>query len=202
MDNQEENYRILVIDDIVSIHQDFLKILKPVEHQSKQRLDALNEKLFHQASEKRILPPFKIDFAIQGQDGLELVRKSLQEKKPYAVAFVDVQMPPGEDGVETIERIWKIDPHIQIVICTAYAKYSWEDLMNRFGETDHLFILKKPFDNMEVIQMALSLSKKWNLEKGLQLRKAGGGESGKKMDSLAETLKALEEINSKLKANK
>ena len=47
------------------------------------------------------------------------------------MAFVDVRMPPGWDGVETITRIWEVDPDLQIVVCTAYADYSWEELRSK-----------------------------------------------------------------------
>jgi PAS domain S-box-containing protein len=77
------------------------------------------------------------------------------------MAFVDVRMPPGWDGIETIQRIWKADPDLQVVICTAYSDHSWEEIIQKLGATDSLLILKKPFDNVEVLQLAHSLSKKW-----------------------------------------
>ena len=39
--------------------------------------------------------------------------------EPYAAAFVDMRMPPGWDGVDTVEIIWQSVPNLQIVICTA-----------------------------------------------------------------------------------
>ena len=85
--------------------------------------------------------------------------------RPYALAFVDVRMPPGWDGVETIERIWQVDPDLQIVICTAYSDYSWEDMQRRLGQSDSLLVLKKPFDTIEVLQIAHALTRKWELNR-------------------------------------
>jgi len=68
---------------------------------------------------------FEIDSAFQGQEGLAKVQHALNEGRPYAMAFVDVRMPPGWDGIETISRIWKMYPELQVVICTAYSDYSW-----------------------------------------------------------------------------
>ena len=79
-----------------------------------------------------------------------LVEQALQANDPYALAFVDIRMPPGWDGVETIERIWRICPDLQAVICTAYSDYSWDNIIGRFGHTDNLLILKKPFETVEV----------------------------------------------------
>ena len=102
---------------------------------------------------------FQLDSAYQGQAALEMVEQALADNRPYALAFVDVRMPPGWDGVETIARIWKADPELQIVVCTAYADYSWEEMRARVGQPDNLLVLKKPFDNIEVRQMAHALAK-------------------------------------------
>lgn len=104
--------------------------------------------------------PFEIGSAYQGQEGLLLVKKALEVGRPYAMAFVDVRMPPGWDGVETTEKIWKIDPEIQIVICTAYSDYSWKEMFERIGNDDRMVILKKPFDTVEALQLAFALTEK------------------------------------------
>lgn len=163
----EDNYRILVIDDVQGIHEDFRKILIPDLNEHRSTLDQMNSTFFGKIMPKASHPPFKIDSAYQGRDGLMLVKNSIAVKKPYAVAFVDVQMPPGEDGVDTINHIWEIDKEIQTVICTAYAKYSWEEIYDKFGDTDRLYVIKKPFDNIEILQLASTLTKKWNLNHAL-----------------------------------
>jgi len=74
-------------------------------------------------------------------------------------------MPPGWDGIETTARLWEVDPDLQVVICTAYSDYSWEKMIARLGNSDRLLILKKPFDTIEVFQIAHALSTKWTLQK-------------------------------------
>jgi PAS domain S-box-containing protein len=108
---------------------------------------------------------FEIDSAYQGQEGLEKIKQALAEGKPYAMAFVDVRMPPGWDGIETITRIWPVYPQIQVVICTAYSDYSWRDIVKTLGRSDSLVILKKPFDAIEVLQLAHALTTKWEVSK-------------------------------------
>ncbi|MBH0202209.1 MAG: hypothetical protein HP496_07935, partial [Nitrospira sp.] len=90
--------------------------------------------------------------------------------RPYAVAFVDMRMPPGWDGLETIERMWEVDPEIQAVICTAYTDHSWDDIIRRLGYDDRLLILQKPFSSVEVSQLAASLTTKWNLARQARQR--------------------------------
>ena len=92
-----------------------------------------------------------------------MVERARAENQPYAMAFVDIRMPPGWDGIETTARIWELDPAVQIVICTAYSDYSWEQMREQLGRSDRLVILKKPFDNVEVLQLADALTEKWRL---------------------------------------
>ncbi len=163
------NRRILVIDDNQEIHQDFRKILTPAVAE-RNRMAETEALLFDDAPPEFKLPEFQIDSAYQGQEGLDLIEKSLQENHPYALAFVDVRMPPGWDGVETTAKIWEKYPDLQVVICTAYSDYSWEDMLKKFGYSDRLVILKKPFDNIEVLQLAISMSEKWRLYGKAKLR--------------------------------
>jgi len=161
--SQPHNHRILIIDDNPSIHEDFRKILGPTDAKLAEELDATEASLFGDHAGSSSAQNFRIDSAFQGQEGLEKVRAACAEGAPYAVAFVDVRMPPGWDGIETISRIWKEFPDLQIVICTAYSDYSWDEIAKSVGNTDKMLVLKKPFDNVEVLQMAHALSKKWQL---------------------------------------
>jgi diguanylate cyclase (GGDEF)-like protein/PAS domain S-box-containing protein len=156
------NFRILIIDDNLAIHQDFMKIL--TSSTSGSSLDNISSELFGTTSATvSSLPQFEIDTASQGKEGVEHIKKAIAEKRPYSLAFVDIRMPPGWDGVETIKHIWEIDKDIQVVICTAYSDYSWEETIAQLGTTDNLLILKKPFDNSSVRQLAHALTRKWQL---------------------------------------
>ena len=157
-----QNNRILIIDDNRAIHEDFRTILLKSTDQPIGMVEA-EAALFGDTPEAFQLPTFEIDSAYQGEEGLDLIEKSLLQNRPYAMAFVDVRMPPGWDGVETTAKIWKCYPDLQVVICTAYSDYSWEDMLKRLGYSDKLVILKKPFDTIEVLQLAISMTEKWRL---------------------------------------
>jgi signal transduction histidine kinase len=160
--------RILVIDDNAAVHEDFRKIFG-VKTAEQSRLEAAESAVFGPESTTAQSVGFRIDSAFQGQEALELIRKASEENDPYALAFVDVRMPPGWDGIETIEHIWKCCPELQAVICTAYSDYSWNDITKRFGQTDNLLILKKPFETIEVLQIAHALTQKWILGRQAKL---------------------------------
>ena len=153
--------RLLVIDDNRAIHDDIRKIF--AVRDGADKLETLETELFGTTAAVPRRPLFVIDSAYQGRDGLTLVEQALVEGRPYQVAFVDVRMPPGWDGVETLEHLWQVDPDLQAVICTAYADYSWTEIIARLGRGDQFLILKKPFDPIEMSQLASALSRKWIL---------------------------------------
>jgi len=161
MSTKMPNRRILVVDDNEAIHKDFRKIFG-AGSASGAALEAAEALLFGEESSANGAG-FEIDSAFQGKEGLEMVRKAVAEGRPYPLAFVDVRMPPGWDGIETVARIWQEYPDLQVVICTAYSDYSWDDMLKNLGRTDRLVILKKPFEVIEVLQLAEALTEKWNL---------------------------------------
>ena len=160
--NPLKNHRVLLIDDNHAIHEDFRKILITASDLSND-MGQDEMALFGITEARPQLPKFEIDSAYQGQEGLDLIEKSLLENRPYSMAFVDVRMPPGWDGVETTSKIWKKYPDLQVVICTTYSDCSWEEMLRTLGHSDRLVILKKPFDNIEVMQLAIAMSEKWRL---------------------------------------
>jgi two-component system cell cycle sensor histidine kinase/response regulator CckA len=156
----DNNRRVLVIDDNRAIHDDFRKILSPATAMA-VALDATETAVFGRSTEAVQHTKFEVDSAYQGQEAVLLVKEALAAGRPYAMAFVDVRMPPGWDGVETTRKIWELDPNLQVVICTAYSDYSWDEMFEKLGQSDGLLILKKPFDAVEAFQLAHALTEKW-----------------------------------------
>jgi diguanylate cyclase (GGDEF)-like protein/PAS domain S-box-containing protein len=155
-----QNLRVLLVDDMQSIHADFRKILAPPLVTTD--LDADEALLFGEPTEAASVC-FEMDSAYQGVEALEKVRAAQLAGLPYAMAFIDMRMPPGWDGVETVEHLWLADSRLQIVLCTAFSDYSWAQVLTRLDVRDRLLILKKPFDAIEVYQFANALTTKWQM---------------------------------------
>lgn len=214
MKNEREqftNRRILVIDDNENIHEDFRLVL---ESNAEEQVDVSveEEALFGAIHSSSKHPEFEMRSAFQGKEGVKMVSQAVEENRPFAVAFVDMRMPPGLDGVETIRQLWKADPDIQIVICTAYSDYSWQDIYDEFGYTHQLLILKKPYDNVEVLQLATSLTSKWSflkesrylhesLEQEVQDRTADLQKETQRANMLAEKAESANQAKSQFLAN-
>jgi diguanylate cyclase (GGDEF)-like protein len=167
---QKSSYRIIVIDDNAAIHNDFKKILGK-SSEADSDLEDMESLLFDtqtKAPDSRV--QFEIEYAFQGQEGFQIVKEAQSSENPFSLAFVDGRMPPGWDGIETINHLWQAAPDLQVVLCTAYADYSWSEIQKVLGESDSLLILKKPFDNVEVLQMAHALTRKWELNREINGR--------------------------------
>lgn len=161
------NHHILIVDDNTSIHQDIQSILQGTSTEADKELEALESELFGDDSDDvtgvSTNFEYNMDHAYQGEEAIEMVNKAAQAKHPYALVFMDVRMPPGMDGIQTIKRIWKDHPNTEIVICTAYSDYSWEAILAELGNSDKLLFMKKPFDATALKQTTLTLITKWNL---------------------------------------
>ena len=163
-----ERQRILLVDDNEAIHKDIESILINSLNEANNDLSEIENELFGDDensldnAEDRVT--YNIDHAYQGQEAIDMVQTAAQEDDPYALVFMDVRMPPGIDGVQTIQRIWDKYPHIEMVICTAYSDYTWDQILNSLGSTDKLLFMKKPFDATALKQTALTLTTKWQLK--------------------------------------
>jgi diguanylate cyclase (GGDEF)-like protein len=157
------NRRVIVIDDNEAIHEDFRKVLAE-SMAGEEALELLESELLG-SSAAMGSPHFELDSAFQGEEGVQKARQALDVGRPYALAFVDMRMPPGMDGLQTIEQLWKVDPAIQVVICSAHSDYEWNEVMARLNYSDKLLVLRKPFEPIEVQQCAAALCQKWQNER-------------------------------------
>ncbi|HLP48715.1 MAG TPA: histidine kinase dimerization/phospho-acceptor domain-containing protein, partial [Candidatus Kapabacteria bacterium] len=181
--------KIIVIDDNPDIFDDFRSIL--CKEKDLYGLDNIEAALFGTPKEEcESLPEYKLAYASQGKEGAEMIKKAYEEGEPFQLAFVDMRMPPGWDGLETTKYIWNVDPGVQIVICTAYSDYSWDQIVSQVGYKDSLLILKKPFDHAEVSQIAIAMVKKWILSKQATIKM---NELKKMVDLKTEELKLAKE---------
>jgi diguanylate cyclase (GGDEF)-like protein len=156
----------LIVDDNAAIHLDFRKVLgAQAEHSAQAALDVLEANLFGDDAVAAARPDFEIDSAHQGQEGVAMAHQALADGRPYSMAFVDMRMPPGWDGLKTIERLWATDPDVQVVICSAHTDYDWTEVVQRLGHSDKLLVLRKPAEPIEVLQCATALCRKWENDK-------------------------------------
>jgi GGDEF domain-containing protein len=165
--------RILIVDDNPAIHEDFRKIL--ISRPREQPLAELERELF--GEREPVEPPpsargfeFSLESVYQGERAIVLAREALAQGRPFQLAFVDGRMPPGMSGIDTIAGLWEVDPRLQVVVCTAFSDHSWTEIVRKLGHSDGLLVLRKPFDSIEVLQLAHALTRKWILGHALRQR--------------------------------
>ena len=160
----QANLRVLIVDDQAEIHDDFREMLQPPNPVSE--LVGLFES-DRQRLPVPFLPPFELLHAATGEQACELVLRARQRGRPIAVAYIDVRMPPGIDGIETVRRIRRIDRDLEIVIMTAYSDRSLPEIVQDMELLHKLIYIRKPFVHEEIQQLTLCLAGKWNVEREL-----------------------------------
>ncbi len=199
-----KNNRILIIDDQEDILNTYKNILSPSDI-TYDDFDELEKELFDDEviEDKNLIEEYQLDFAKQGLEGVEKVKKSLERNFPYAVAFIDMRMPPGIDGKETAKLIRQVDKEIEMVIVTAYSDHNRKEIVQEIGYPSKLLFLKKPFDVDEIKQLALALTEKWNLNYEYKLAEEKLKDYNKTLEflveertrQLQETIKKLEVLS-------
>ena len=159
-----QNNRVLVVDDQPEIHEDFKDTLWSGAGDSKA--DELAA-AFMEPANQFALPEFELLHARSGEEACQLVEGAREAGHPVAVAYVDIRMPPGIDGVETVRRMRRIDQRLEVVIMTAYTDKPLADIIEDMELLHKLLYIRKPFAREEIQQIALALIVKWDVEQSL-----------------------------------
>jgi PAS domain S-box-containing protein len=150
--------RILVIQDEPGEHSDFRKILDSPS----------SDGAAAQGPDPRLpgapqAPSYRIDVTTDSEEGLRMVQQAMAEAHPYSVVFIDLTNPARWDDIESTRQLWKVCPDLQVVICTEHSNRSWSDIQAQINPLDRLLFLRKPFDTIEVLQLANALTEKWRV---------------------------------------
>ena len=145
--------RILIVDDNSAIHRDFQKILVGSERHGD--IADLERDLFGSSSAGSTSTQYALSCAESGQAALDLVKRAVQQGQPFSMAFVDMRMP-GWDGLETLAQLFRVQPDLQVAICSAYMDYSWHEVLARLNRPG-LRLLRKPWTSGEVLALVHEL---------------------------------------------
>ena len=157
------NRRVLIVDDERDIHDDFKETLRG----SSSGLTAELASAFLDEDDNGPLLDFELEHATSGEEAVETVARACEAGEPFAVAFVDIRMPPGMDGVEAVRRIRRVDRDLELVIMTAYTDRRLSDIVRDMELLHKLLYIRKPFAREEIQQITMSLTVKWNVERKL-----------------------------------
>ena len=165
------NTRVLIVDDQPEIHDDFTEMLRP-QHVPMAEVSELGAAFAApgDVEPEPFLPSFELLHASTGEEVYDIIRRGQEWEQPVAVAYIDIRMPPGIDGIETIRRVRRIDRDVEIVIITAYTDRSLPEIVQDRELVHKLLYIRKPFVHEEIQQLTLCLVGKWNVERELAHR--------------------------------
>lgn len=185
--------RVLIVDDEPAMHESYRHAFRRPE--GERSLSAMAAALFEEsdAGAAPLEPAAELELVhvSQGLEAVAAVEEALRAGRPFAVAFIDVRMPPGIDGKETAQRIRAIDPDVSLVIVTGFSDFAPAEIFRAAGPVDKIFYIAKPFEAVEVVQTATALAHRWQLDRELAATRA----------ALAEKVVQLEEQARELAAN-
>ena len=186
--NDSWNYRVLIVDDQEEIHNDFEEMLSsgPTKRATDELADA-----FVSQSDKPVLPQFELSHATSGEEACAMVKAAEEANRSFALAYVDVRMPPGTDGVETVRQIRQFERDLEIVIMTAYSDKTLPEIVNDMELLHKLLYIRKPFSREEIQQITLSLTGKWNIEQELAKHQRELEDSNQQLEFSNQRLQAV-----------
>ena len=186
--NPSWNYRVLVVDDQDEIHNDFEEML--ASGSTRRATDDLAS-AFVRETGKLVLPQFELSHATSGDEACDMVKAGRESNRPLAMAYVDVRMPPGTDGIETVRRMRKFEQDIEIVIMTAYSDKTLPEIVDDMEFLHKLLYIRKPFSREEIQQITLSLTGKWNIEQELAEHRRELETSNRQLEASNQRLEAV-----------
>lgn len=170
-------YRILIADDEEGVREAYRSTLtRTGPSQAAAQAKSLEDELFGPDEDAAPVAAgaddiaFELTIVPQGQDAVDAVRAGLIDGRPYALAFLDVRMPPGIDGVAAAQAIRALDPRMAIVLVTAYADIDLQAMIRMVPPAEKLLFLAKPFQPAEIQQHARALASRWTTESDLYAR--------------------------------
>jgi signal transduction histidine kinase len=165
--------RVLVADDEAAVLSLYGRVLNPHRRSdpTAAKLDSMRAELFGarpDSDDASAIPPYDLTLCSQAEEAVDAARKACEQHAPFAMAFLDVRMPPGKDGIWAAEQIRKFDRDIQIVIATGFSDIRPAEIEKRVPPRDRLLYVQKPFHIHEIAQFASTLAARWQVEKALQ----------------------------------
>lgn len=177
------NKRILIIDDDLEILDDYRQILAGDRLKTDCNLAGIADNLGLEPSQYAFAETESYELATSssGEEGVRMVERAMEEERPFAVIFCDMRMTGGIDGLETGKRVRKLDKQVEMVLVTGYSDHERRNIIKELGAPEKLLYIKKPFDPDEIRQLALKLTKSWQMERDLKnaLKKAKAADKAK-----------------------
>ena len=158
--------RVLVLDEHEPIHDDFRKVLEVSD--TWHILQSHTAKLFGEDSQESSehsaeSDSYAIDSALEIEAASKLVTESIEQHRPFSLAFVDLGIAPQWVGTSNIDALMAIDPQLHVIAVSSNAYHPFQAVREQLGRCNQVIMLRKPFEPAEVRQLAQVMVDKWRL---------------------------------------
>lgn len=159
-------HKILVVDDDERQRLAYRNLFSQGHHAILSELESFFQQDTSETLGDKLEESFLVVEASQGQEAIELVQEAYENDTPISVAFIDMRMPPGMNGLEAAEKIRAIDPRVYIVFVTAYSDVDLAQITHRIYE--NVLFIRKPFQSEEIEQIARNFTISWEKDRSLE----------------------------------
>lgn len=168
--HQPSTNRVLVCDDDAQLIGEYVRCLGEnfEPDVATATLGDLEKVLFGEETDEKGAARFEVHSRNQGEAAVEAVRAAVDAGQPFSIVFIDIRMPPGQDGITSAKQIRELDPNVNIVLVTASLSLDPDNLGKEIPPADKVFFFKKPFLGAECRQLAAALCGKWHADMALR----------------------------------
>jgi diguanylate cyclase len=132
---------------------------------------------------------YRIDNAKTYAEAAGLIEAAVASGEPYAIVFLDADVPSGNDVVQAAGGLRGCDPHLGLVVCTVSPEDGLKRMAAGQWQEDRPFFMRRPMDSVSARQIVPTLVQKWHLEQQVRC-------FGEKLES--EVLKQTRELESRV----
>ncbi len=97
---------------------------------------------------------FEVDAAMDGTEALEKFKAAADAGSPYDAVILDLTIPDGIGGKETVGAMREIDPKVKAI---ASSGYSNDPIMSDYKKYGFKRVLEKPYETRKLIQTVFNI---------------------------------------------
>ncbi len=95
---------------------------------------------------------YRSEFAIDGKEAVEAYRNALASGQPFDVVIMDLTIPGGAGGKETIEKLKKVNPRVKAIVSSGYFH---DPVLANYRDYGFRAVLPKPYKSIEELSIVL-----------------------------------------------